>query len=585
MTERKAEMSDQARAVIFVVVVMLITFAWLHYFQPPAPPPQKPSQNVSQTTTGAGTAQPTAAQATIAPAVAPVKIPVAQAAAEKIITVESLLYHIEITNRGAVVRSWTLTEKDPRLHDYKYVDDQKPPHPLDLVNSAAAQELGWPFSLALSDAQLEASANSGLYQVTTTPAANSNTFDAPATITLHWSDGHLDVTKKLSFTPGYEMSGEVSALLDGKPLTCGISWRGGFGDKSVYKAPQLASVFYNLGGSLTVLQYKKLGTPGNQIQPFQQPGAMQFAGVEDQFFSAAFIPNGADLYLSHWTQWHHYTANNQQTSDPVAEMAVGSAAPGPVKFRAFIGPKDLALLGKVQPSLEGLVQFGWTGVIAKPMLFVLQWLHRYIPNYGWAIVVFTLGLTMILLPIRVWTFHSMRRMQVVAPEMKMIQDRYKKYSMTDPRRQKMNDEIMALYAKHGLSPWSQVSGCLPTLLQIPFLWAFYRMLAGAIELRHAPWIFWIHDLSARDPYFILPIAMAATMYFSTKMMPTPATVDPSQQRMLALMPLMMGVFFFSLSSGLNLYYFTSNLVSVGQQLYLNRTQPAPTRSKFKNKKQ
>jgi len=576
VTERKAEMSDQARAVIFVVVVMLITFAWLHYFQPPAPPPQKPSQNVSQTTTGAGTAQPTAAQATIAPAVAPVKIPVAQAAAEKIITVESPLYHIEITNRGAVVRSWTLK---------KYFDDQNPPRPLDLVNSAAAQELGWPFSLALSDAQLEASANSGLYQVTTTPAANSNTFDAPATITLHWSDGHLDVTKKLSFTPGYEMSGEVSALLDGKPLTCGISWRGGFGDKSVYKAPQLASVFYNLGGSLTVLQYKKLGTPGNQIQPFQQPGAMQFAGVEDQFFSAAFIPNGADLYLSHWTQWHHYTANNQQTSDPVAEMAVGSAAPGPVKFRAFIGPKDLALLGKVQPSLEGLVQFGWTGVIAKPMLFVLQWLHRYISNYGWAIVVFTLGLTMILLPIRVWTFHSMRRMQVVAPEMKMIQDRYKKYSMTDPRRQKMNDEIMALYAKHGLSPWSQVSGCLPTLLQIPFLWAFYRMLAGAIELRHAPWIFWIHDLSARDPYFILPIAMAATMYFSTKMMPTPATVDPSQQRMLALMPLMMGVFFFSLSSGLNLYYFTSNLVSVGQQLYLNRTQPAPTRSKFKNKKQ
>ncbi|HXZ11366.1 MAG TPA: membrane protein insertase YidC [Candidatus Sulfotelmatobacter sp.] len=583
MTERKAEMSDQVRAVIFVVVVMVITFVWLRIYKPPAQPALGPE--LHQTAPSAGAAQPTAAQAAIAPPMAPVNVPVVQAAAEKIVTVESPLYHIEITNRGAVVRSWTLTEKDPRLHDYKYVDDQKPPHPLDLVNSAAAQELGWPFSLALSDAQLEASANSGLYEVTTNPAANSSIFDAPATITLHWSDGHLDVTKKLSFTPNYEMSGEVLASLDGKPLTCGISWRGGFGDKSVYKAPQLASVFYDLGGSLTVLQYKKLGAPGNQIQPYQQPGGMQFAGAEDQFFAAAFIPNGTDLYLSHWTQWHHYTANNQPAFDPVAEMAVGSAAPGPVKFRAFIGPKDLALLGKVQPSLEGLVQFGWTGVIAKPMLFVLQWLHRYIPNYGWAIVVFTLALTMILLPIRVWTFHSMRRMQVVAPEMKMIQDRYRKYSMTDPRRQKMNDEIMALYAKHGLSPWSQISGCLPTLLQIPFLWAFYRMLAGAIELRHAPWIFWIHDLSARDPYFILPIAMAATMYFSTKMMPTPATVDPSQQRMMALMPLMMGVFFFSLSSGLNLYYFTSNLVSVGQQLYLNRTQPAPTRSKFKNKKQ
>jgi len=574
---QKKEMSDQARAVIFVIVVMVITFIWLRVHKPPAQPPQTPSQAVTQTAPGAGTVQPSAAQAALAPA-APVKVPVAQAAAERIVTIESSLYHIEITNRGGVVRSWTLT---------KYFDDQKPPRPLDLVNSAAAQELGWPFSLKLSDAQLEAEANAGLYQVTTSiPGASEvSTLAAPVTVTLHWSDGHLDVTKKLSFSNDYQMSAEVSAGLDGRPITCGVSWLGGFGDKSVYKAPQLASVFYNQGGSLTVLQYKKLGSSWNQIQPFQQPGAMQFAGVEDQFFAATFIPDGTDLYLSHWTQWHHYTANNQPAFDPVAEMAVGSAAPGPVKLRAYIGPKDLALLSKVQPSLEALVQFGWTGVIAKPMLFILQWIHRYISNWGWAIVVFTLALTMILLPIRIWTFHSMRRMQVVAPEMKMIQDRYRKYSMTDPRRQKMNEEIMALYAKHGLSPWSQVSGCLPTLLQIPFLWAFYRMLAGAIELRHAPWIFWIHDLSARDPYYILPIAMAATMYFSTKMMPTPASVDPSQQKMMALMPLAMGVFFFSLSSGLNLYYFTSNLVSVGQQLYLNRTQPLPTRSKFKSKKQ
>lgn len=576
MTQKK-EMSDQARAVIFVIAVMVITFVWLKVYKPPTPPPQTPGQAVTQTAPGAGTAQPTAAQASLAPA-APVKVPVAQAAAERIVTIESSLYHIEITNRGGVVRSWTLT---------KYFDDQKPPRPLDLVNSAAAQELGWPFSLKLSDAQLETEANAGLYQVATNiPGASEvRALAAPVTVTLHWSDGHLDVTKKLSFSNDYEMSAEVSAALDGRPITCGLSWLGGFGDKSVYKAPQLASVFYNQGGSLTVLQYKKLGSSGNQIQPFQQPGAMQFAGVEDQFFAAAFIPDGTDLYLSHWTQWHHYTANNQPAFDPVAEVAVGSAAPGPVKVRAYIGPKDLALLSKVQPSLEALVQFGWTGVIAKPMLFILQWIHRYISNWGWAIVVFTLALTMILLPIRIWTFHSMRRMQVVAPEMKMIQDRYRKYSMTDPRRQKMNEEIMALYAKHGLSPWSQISGCLPTLLQIPFLWAFYRMLAGAIELRHAPWIFWIHDLSARDPYYILPIAMAVTMYLSTKMMPTPASVDPSQQRMMALMPLAMGFFFFSLSSGLNLYYFTSNLVSVGQQLYLNRTQPLPTRSKFKNKKQ
>jgi YidC/Oxa1 family membrane protein insertase len=482
------EMSDQVRAIIFVVLVVLVTFVWLHFYKPPAPPQQRPTQAISETAPGAGTAQ--SRTATLSPTPKPANIPLAQAVAEKTVTIDSPVYHIELSNRGGVVRSWTLK---------KYFDDQKPPRLLDLVNSSASQELGWPFSLECTDAQLESEANNGLYELTTSSvestsaASNAPALDAPevltapATITFHWSNGHLDITKKLNFNADYQMSAEVSAMLDGKPLACEIAWRGGFGDRTVYNAAQLASVFYQQGGSLNVLQYKKLGVSGNQTQPFQQPGAMEYAGIEDQFFAAAFIPNGTDLYLSHWTQWHHFTANNQQTSQPMAEMSVASAAPGPVKFRAYVGPKDLALLGKVQPSLEGLVQFGWTGVIAKPMLFILQWMHRYIPNYGWAIVFLTLALTMALLPIRIWTFHSMRKMQVVQPEMKAIQDKYRKYSMTDPRRGKMNEEMMAVYAKHGISPLSQLGGCLPMLLQIPFLWAFYRMLAGAIELRHAPW--------------------------------------------------------------------------------------------------
>jgi len=581
------DMSDQVRAIVFVVLVVALTFVWVRFFQRPQPP-QKPGQTVSQTAPTAGTAQPSEAHPPLVTTPQAVNIPVVQAAAERVVTVESSLYHIEISNRGGIVRSWTLK---------KYLDDQKPPHPLDLVNSDAAQELGWPFSLLLADSQLEAQANSGLYDVQmaanatggTAPAMRADTgiFNAPVSVTLHWSDGRLEVRKKLTFSQDYQISAEVSASLDGKPLACGVSWRGGFGDRAVYNASQLVTAFYQQAGKITAIPYNKLGRPDNRILPYEQAGQMEFAGLEDQFFAAAFIPNGTDLYLSHWTQWHHYTANNQQASDPVAEIAVGSASPGPVKFLAFIGPKELALLGKVQPSLEGLVQFGWTGVIAKPMLFALQWMHRYIPNYGWTIVIFTLALTMALLPIRVWTFHSMRKMQVLAPEMKAIQDRYRKYSMRDPRRQKMNEEIMAMYARHGLSPWSQMGGCLPMLLQLPFLWAFYRMLAGAIELRHAPWIFWIHDLSAKDPYYVLPVAMAVTSYLMTKMMPQPATVDPSQQRMMAFMPLALAFIFFRLSSGLNLYYFTSNLVGVAQQLYLNRTQPLPSRSKFnkKNKQQ
>jgi len=551
--------------VVFVILAIAIFVGYSYFFKPPVQP-EKPAQISPQSAPAQPQARlplPTAAPGK------PTIIRAIQGSAEQTIVVESTLYRVELSNRGGVVRSWKLKN---------YLDDQKPAHPLDLVNPNVAAELGWPLSLMLSDAQLESQANSALYQAT--PA--SGTVMAPAEIDFHWSDGHLDITKKFKFSQTYQLSIEASALLDGKPLATAIAWRGGFGDRAVYKASQTVNVFYRQDGKLNLLPYKKLGVSGNQLQPFQQPGSMEFAGLEDQFFTATFIPDGADLSLWHWTQWHHFTENNQVSNEPEAEIAVGSTSTEGVKLRAFVGPKDLKILSGVHPSLEELVNFGWTGIIAKPMLFALQWLHRYITNWGWAIVVFTLALTMVLFPIRLWTFRSTRKMQAVAPEIKAIQDRYKKYSMRDPRKRKMNEEVMAVYQREGINP---LGSCLPMLVQIPFLWGFYRMLAGAIELRHATWIWWIHDLSAKDPYYILPIAMAVTTYLMTKMTPTPATVDPAQQRMMALMPLMLAFIFVQLSSGLNLYYFTSNLVGVGQQWYLNRSHPLPGRSKFKKNKE
>jgi YidC/Oxa1 family membrane protein insertase len=569
------EMSDQVRGLIFVIAIVVLTFTWIHFFQPPIPPPQKTGAVAGQTAPAQnpGSAAMQGAMqmsASAAPAMAP-KIPVVQATAEKNVVVESGLYRVELSNHGGVVRSWKLK---------KYFDDQKPPRPLDLVDSDVAQELGWPLSLMFPDAQLDAQANSALYDVT----PDSENLTAPAEITFHWSDGHLEVTKKLKFQQGYEMSIEVSASLDGKPLSPAIAWRGGFGDKAVYKASQLVNVFYKQADSLTLLQYKKLGVPGNQIQPAQQYGPMQFTGIMDQFFAATFIPDGTDLGLWHWTQWHHFTVNDQPASEPEAEIAVGAAAPGPVKARAYVGPKDLALLGKVQPSLEGLINFGWFGVIGKPLLFALQWLHGYIPNWGWAIVVLTLVINVAVFPLKMKSWRSMQEMQKIAPEMKQIQEKYKKYSMTDPRRKGQQEEILELQQRHGISPFATLSGCLPMLLQMPIWYALWRVLTGAIELRHAPWIFWVHDLSVKDPYFVLPIVMAITMYVGSQMTPQSAAIDPAQQKMLRLMPLMFVAIFFNYASGLNLYMFTSNLVTVGQQYYLNRTRPLPSNSPFKNKK-
>jgi YidC/Oxa1 family membrane protein insertase len=563
------EMSDQTRGIVFVIIVIAVTFVWMHYFQPPVQP-QKPAASVAKTAPTEGTGAKAASETTVPATPAhPVIAKPVQAQGETSLMVDSTVYHVELLNRGGVVRSWKLK---------KYLDEENPPRPLDLVNPDAAQELGWPFSIVLDDAHLEAQANSALYEMT--PSSQSAT--APVEVTFHWSDGHLDVTKKLSFAQDYQLSVEVAVTLDGKPLPATVAWLGGFGDRAAYRESQFVSVFYKQNGKLNTMPFKKLGSSGDPIEPVEQAGPMEYAGIQDQFFAAAFIPDDRDISLWDWGQWHHYSANGQQISEPEAEMAVGAMNPGSLKVRVYIGPKDLALLGKVHPSLEELVQFGWFGVIAKPLLFILEWMHKYIPNYGWTIVVFTLLLTMALLPIRIWTFHSARKMQVVAPEVKAIQDKYKKYSMSDPRKRKMNEEVMAVYQREGINP---LGSCLPMLVQLPVLWAFYRVLNGAIALRHAPWIWWIHDLSAKDPYYILPILMVITSYFMTKMTPTPtAAADPTQQKMMMLMPVFMGFIFLNLSSGLNLYYFSSNLIGVAQQWYLNRSQPLPSRSKFKAKK-
>jgi len=562
------EMGDQIRAVVFVVVALLILFAWGHFYKPPVAPPQ-PAQTTSQpgtsqppASTSAGTGKPTQVSDAVA-AASPAKT---EAANEKLIAIESPLYMVEFSNRGGVVRSWKLK---------KYSDDQKPPHLLDLVNNAAAQQLGWPFSLVLSDAQLEAKANSALYEVT----PDQPNLSAPGEVTFHWSDGHLDVTKKLMFGLNYEMTAEVSVLLDGNPIPAALAWRGGFGDRAVYKAASLVTVYYKLNDKLELLQYKKLGVSGNQSQPALQNGPMEYLGIEDQFFTAAFLPDGAQLSLWHWTQDHGIVDDGKPASEPIAEMAAGTTIAAPLHARLYVGPKDLKILEKTKPPLAELINFGWTGVIAKPLLWILQTIQTKVPNYGWCIVLLTLVINFAMFPLKMKSWRSMQKMQKVGPEIRQIQDRYKKYSMTDPRKKKMNEEVMAIYSREGINP---MGSCLPMLFQMPIWWALWRVLNGAIELRHAPWIGWIHDLSAKDPYYILPIGMAIMMYLMTKMTPQ-TTTDPAQQKMMSLMPLMFGFFFFNLSSGLNLYMFTSNLVGIAQQVYLNRSEPLPSRSKFKKK--
>jgi len=568
-----SDLSTEMRALLAAVLCLLVIVLW-GYFYKPAPPP-KPAQAPAAQQSAAPTTPTASVPAPAAIAAAPgAPAPTAARAAtqEKTIVVENGLYRVELNSRGAVVRSWQLK---------KYKDDARPPRTLDLVHPETAKQTGgWPFSIALDDPQLEAVANAALYEVTATPGPaggpGGDTFEAPTEVQFDWSDGHLAVSKRLKFDRDtYILQLETSVTLGGKPLAHSVAWLGGFGDLTVDYPAEKVMVFYSTGGKLESLPHKKLGAPNQPTVRFRQPGTFDYVGIEDPYFAAAFLPQRAGaLTLTQWKLERDGTVSGKAAKEPVAEMAAGSpgAATGPLALRVYIGPKDLDELKKIFPPLTPLISFGYLEFIAAPLFYLLEWLHRYVPNYGWAIILMTLLINMVLFPLKVKSWRSMQRMQKVAPEIKAIQERYKKYSMRDPRKQQMNEEVMAVYKREGINP---MGGCLPMLLQMPIWFGLYRMLGVTIELRHAPWIGWVRDLSAKDPYYILPVLMGITMYIMQKMTPT-TVADPAQQRMMTMMPLMFAGMFiiFPVSSGLVLYILSSNIVGVAQQWYLNRTTPA-----------
>lgn len=606
MTEPKKEMSHEYRTLLAVILCLavLIGFSYLKPKTPPAniattnsqaptaPIPTTPSPAAPSSTANSSTPPNVGSQITGISSAPATSIPARAATAERTVVVESGVYHVELSNKGAVVRKWVLEQ---------YFDESKPPKKLDLVHpDAAAQFGGWPLAVVLDDAQLESRANSALYDVTVTPDS-PGPIQAPAEVDFTWSDGHLSVVKKIKFDNTYIANITVSVELDGRPVAAALAWRGGFGDAGAFRGrgSQATQAFFSLGGKLDLLAANKLGIPDNPAQKNIQAGPLDFVGMEDQFFMMAFLPPlqtvnssadhpaavsqlsvagqpdvvGTSMTLVDWSVSRDVVDGNSTSKELIPEIAAGSSKGGPLNLRLLVGPKNLDELKQVRPPLNELVQFGWLAIIAEPLFYLLRWIHNYIPNYGWAIVALTIGLNMVLLPLRIKSTRSMQKMQKVAPEVKAIQDRYKKYSMKDPRKAKMNEEVMAVYSREGINP---LGGCLPTLLQMPIWFALYRMLNVTIELRHAPWIGWLQDLSSKDPYYILPVLMAISMYAMQKMTPTPGG-DPAQQKMMALMPVMFGGMFiiFPVSSGLVLYIFTSNLVNMAQQYFLNKSNPLP----------
>jgi YidC/Oxa1 family membrane protein insertase len=482
-----------------------------------------------------------------------------RAASEVETVVDNDLYRITFTNRGGWVKSWILK---------KYRDDHG--KPLELVSNAA-EKYGYPLSLWIYDEAQRNKINSALYV-----ASGSGNLSAPVQVTFEYADQDVAVRKAFSFDHTYVVHIETSVMQRGSLVAAFPMWPAGFGDQLSPASYAASRIEHQYNDKTERLDIKKV-SGGATV-----PGPFNWAGVVDQYFAAVFLPD--DPQSAAAVTLHNpvdvpkdlRNPNSQETiKADVLGVAVGDLK-GPTLERLYVGPKSLGVLESVSvptvigapQDLRALVNFGFFGVIARPLFLWLKWTYeKVVHNWGWAIVIQTLIINLALLPLRIASMKSALKMQKVAPQIKAIQEKYKKYSMRDPRKQEMNQEVSALYKAEGVNP---VGGCLPMVIQMPFLFAYYSMLGAAIDLRQAPWL-WIHDLSSRDPYFVLPVALVVSMIVTQRMMPQPG-MDPAQQKMMTLMmPLMMGFLFYNLAAGLNLYYSLGNLIAIAQQAVMNRT--------------
>ena len=553
---------------IVLVFIVLTVYQWLVPMSVPAPAPQ-------QAMPGAAAPQePPAASVAPAPAAAvppAAAIEVIQAdTVEKTITVENGVVRAVFSNRGATLIAWELLS-------YLGPDGK----PVDLVPHDVPANQPKPFSLRLDDGAKTARVNSALFS--TASAASLSAGTEPVTIAFEYQDaGGIHARKQFTLKPrSYEVTSTIHVTDAGAIQNPFVQWGPGLGDVlatgggSMFMPLRKSEALFSIEGDVERIQAADLVTA-----PRYQ-GNYEFAGVDTHYFmSTAVKPGPAELAYSPLSV-PAKVADTAMTRDYVAYDIRPAAPPtGPVTTRFFLGPKHFDTLRATDADLVRAIWFGMFAFLSVPLLSALNWVNGFIGNYGWSIIALTFIINAAMFPLRHKSNVSMRKMQEIQPQVKAIQDRYKHLKATDPARQKMNTEMMELYRQKGVNP---ASGCVPMLLTFPVLLAFYSLLSEAIELRNAPFIWWIHDLAAPDPYYVTPILMGASQVLQQKMMPMTGA-DPVQQKMMLFMPILFTFLFITSPAGLALYWFASNVLVIGQQLLTNKMIGAPVTVREKPKK-
>jgi YidC/Oxa1 family membrane protein insertase len=536
-----------------VFVAILLSFAVLYGYQMLFVPPQKPAIEVvepkEQPANPAPEAQPVVRDTPREPE------PEAQTSetAEREIVVETETTEVVLSNRGGRILNW-------RLKNYRDSRGQL----VDLIPSGLPADQPKPFTLVVDDPALTTRLNAVLFRTTGDVAGRVDATTQPATVAFEYQDAAgLHVRKEFRFDPkNYVVVFSSNVTSGGRELNPTVAWGPGLSDAGAtagggsfftgnYVQPPQA--IYHVDGDV-----ERVAAADVVEQPVHE-GAYRFAGIDDHYFLATVVNSGN-------TRVEFKTLRLPGPNETERQLLAASYRfpQPPQNVRFFVGPKQFEVLRAVDQELVRAIWFGVFGFLAVPLLTALKWAYGFIGNYGWAIIFLTIVINLAIFPLRHKSLVSMRKVQALQPQLKAIQDRYAGLKMTDPGRQKMQTEIMGLYKEKGVNP---ASGCIPMLLTLPILFAFYSLLSQAIELRGASFGGWINDLSEHDPLYITPVLMALTMFWQQKV--TPSTADPAQQRIMMMMPLMFGFMFLWAPSGLVLYWFVGNLFAIGQQYFTN----------------
>lgn len=496
------------------------------------------------------------------------------AAAETTTTIENEKFRIVFSNKGAQVEHWVLKN---------FTDSSG--KPLDMVQEQAASRFGQPLSLFTYDSGLTTQLNTALYQ-----ASATGQLLAPNSVSFHYAAGGLDVVKTFSFDTTYVVGVHVDVKQNGVPVRALVAWPAGLGDmeeflaaggkRTTFLVPTQSQLAWSIDGKQDTMAAKKVSGEATLDQPFE------YAGVMDLYFAATFLPDAPSR--STVVTMHHTIDLPGDLSDPnsakkpadVIGLAIGDQS-GDTQLRVYAGPKETSILNSIHAigadgkptgeSLASLIQYGWWGIIAKPLYLALRALHNMMGpganNWGWAIIIVTVIFNLVLLPTRIWTMKSSLKMMRIQPRLDGIKKKYANLKINDPKRADMQAEQMAIMKEEGVNMYG---GCLPMLLQMPLFFAYYRVLLNAVELRQAHW-FWLTDLAMPDPLHLLPILIIGTMFLVQFITPSPG-MDPAQRRMMAIMmPAIMGFTLWHFASGLALYWITGNIINLFMQVGINRS--------------